>query len=218
MATITDYGTLKAEIQVWAVRPDTTFGNRVPGFVEAAETRLYYGAGEPGEDLYSPPLRSSVMETTGTVTLTRGVGTMPANALHVRKIYRDGDRVGLTYKPPEQFAVFAANNTAAADGIYYTIEDGELKVSPTSSDDVLLSYYQSFDPITTTNTTGPLLAAHGSIYLAACLFEAFTFLQEGQLAGAHLARMRSLIAGANKTATALRTSGPLRVKMRNPIP
>lgn len=218
MATIIDYGTLKAEIQTWAVRPDTVFGNRVPVFVEAAEARLYNGAGEPGEELYSAPLRTSVMETTATVALTDGVGTMPTNALAVRKIYRDGDRVGITYQPPEQFAVFSANNLTAADGIYYTIEDGSLKLSPPSTVDVFLSYYQSFDPITPTNTTGPLIETHGGIYLAACLFEAFTFLQEGQLAGAHLTRLRSMVAGANRTTAALRTAGPLRIRMRNPIP
>lgn len=218
MATITDYGTLKSEVQTWAVRPYTTFGNRVPMFVEAAEARLYNGAGELGEELYSPPLRSSVMETTATVSLTDGVGTMPTNALAIRKIYRDGDRVGITYQPPEQFAVFSANNLTAADGIYYTIEDGVLKVAPPSSDDIMLSYYQSFDAVTPTNTTSPLLSTHGGIYLAACLFEAFTFLQEGQLAGAHLARLRSMIAGANRTTAALRTAGPLRVRLRNPIP
>ena len=90
MATITDYGSLKSEIQVWLARTDSVLGNRVPVFVEAAEARLYNGAGEVGEDLYSPPLRSSVMETTGTVTMTDGIGTMPTDALAIRKIYRDG--------------------------------------------------------------------------------------------------------------------------------
>ena len=217
MATISDYGTLKSELQVWLARTDSVLGNRVPVFVEAAEARLYNGAGEVGEDLYSPALRSSVMETTGSIALTNGVGTMPTNALAIRKIYRDGDHVGITYKPPEQLAVYASNNISG-HGVYYTIDAGQIIVTPAASDTLLLSYYQSFPAITTTNTTGPLLSAHGGLYLAACLFEACTFMQEGALAGAHLTRLRSMIAGANRVTAELRSSGPLRIRMRNPIP
>jgi len=218
MAVITDYGTLKSEIQTWTARPDTTFGNRVPLFVEAAEARLYHGGGEVGSELYTAPLRSSAMEVTGTITLTDGVGTLPAEALEVRRIFRDGDLRGLVFQPPERFRIFEANNPAAGDSIYYTIEAGQITVAPVLSGNLLVSYYRSYDPITTVNTTGPLLTAHGGLYLAACLFEAFTFLQEGELAGAHLARLRSLIAGANRTATAMRNPGPLRIRVRNNIP
>lgn len=219
MGTITDYGSLKSALQVWAIRPDTVFGNQVPLFVEMAEARLYHGAGQVGDDIYSPPLRSSVMETTATITMTDGVGDLPADALEVRRIYQAGDLRGLTYEPPERFKVFAANNTTASDGIYYTVENGQISVSPADSSDVTLNYFRSYDPITTTNTTGPLISEHGAIYLAACLFEAFSFLQEGQLAGAHLTRLRSMVAGANRTASVMRQPGGLqRVRMRNPIP
>ena len=218
MAVITDYGTLKSEIQTWTARPDSVLGNRVPLFVESAEARLYNGAGEPDSELYTPPLRSSTMETTGTVALTSGVGTLPTEALEVRRLYRDGDLRGITFQPPERFHVFAANNTAASDAIYYTVEAGQITVSPSMTDDLLLSYYRSFDAIGPLNATGPLIIAHGGLYLAACLFEAFTFMQEGELAGAHLARLRSLIAGANRTAAVMRTPGALRIRMRNNIP
>lgn len=219
MATITDYGSLKSEIQVWAVRPDTVFGARVPLFVEMAEARLYNGAGQIGEDVYSPPLRSKVMEVTGTITLTAGVGTLPAEALEVRRIYQDGDLRGLTYETPERFKVFAANNPTTGDGIYYTVEDGLVYVSPPDSSDLGINYFRSYDPVTPSATTGPLISEHGALYLAACLFEAFSFLQEGQLAGAHLTRLRSMVAGANRTALAMRMpGGQQRIRMRNPIP
>lgn len=218
MAVITDYASLKSAVQVWAVRPDTVFGNQVPLFVEMAEARLYNGAGQPGDEVYTPPLRTSVMEVTATVTLTAGVATMPTTALEIRRLYREDDDYGMTYETPERFKVFAANNTTAGDSIFYTVEAGQILTAPIMTDSLLMSYYRSYDPITTSNTTGPLIAAHGTLYLEACLFEAFTFLQEGALAGAHLIRLRSLITGANRTASSIRAPGPKRIRIRNNIP
>lgn len=218
MATITDYGSLKTAIQTWTARTDSVMGNQVPVFVEMAEARLYNGAGEKGDDLYTPPLRSQAMEATATVTLTSGVGTMPTTALAVRSVYQDGDLEGLTYITPERFAVFAANNTAGGGGIFYTVEDGQIKITPTDSTDILVSYYQQFDAITPTNTTGALLTAHPTLYLTACLFEAFSFMQDPALALGHIARLRTMLAGANRTAAAVRAPAALRIRVRNHIP
>ncbi len=218
MASITDYASLKSAIQVWAVRPDTVFGNQVPLFVEMAEARLYNGAGQPGDDIYTPPLRTSVMEVTADVTLTDGEATMPTEALEIRRLYRLDDDYGMTYETPERFKVFAANNTAAGDSLYYTVEDGQILTAPIMTDTLKMAYYRSYDAITTSNTTGPLLTAHGILYLEACLFEAFSFLQEGLLAGAHLTRLKSLIVGANRTASSIRAPGPKRIRIRNAIP
>jgi hypothetical protein len=219
MSTIADYNSLKSAIQVWAARPDSVFGNQIPVFVEMAEARLYDGAGQIGDEIYSPPLRSSVMETTASIAMTDGVGYLPANALEIRRIYQSGDLRGLTYAPPERFKVFAANNSAAADGIYYTVEGGQISVAPADSSDIVVNYFMRHPAITTSQTTGPLLSEHGTIYLAACLFEAFSFMQEGQLAGAHLARLRSMVAGANRTASTMRMPSSMqRVRVRNSIP
>jgi hypothetical protein len=218
MAVITDYGTLKSAVQTWAARTDTTFGNQVPMFVEMAEHRLYNGAGSPGDEVYSPALRSLTMEVSSTLTMTAGEGAMPANVLEVRRVYRVGDQYGMTYEPPERFQVFLANNSGSADGLYYTVEAGTIKIAPPDSDNIGLVYYRSYDAITPTNTTGPLLEAHGGLYLSACLFEAFTFIQDANLAGGHLMRLRSQIAAANRTAATQRMPGPKRIRVRNPIP
>lgn len=218
MATITDYGSLKTAIQTWTARTDSVMGNQVPLFVEMAEQRLYDGSGKPGDELYTPPLRSQTMETTGTITLTDGVGSMPANTLAVRRIYQDGDLDGLTYITPERWSVFSAANTAGGGGIYYTVDDGVIKVTPTDSTDLMISYYQSFDPVTPANPTSALLTAHSTLYLSACLFEAFSFMQDPALAAGHISRLRSQIAGANQTATAMRMPTALRIRVRNHIP
>ncbi len=220
MAVITDYASLKSAIQVWAVRPDSVFGNQVPIFVEMAEARIYNGADRPGDPLYSPPLRSKVMEASATVSLTDGEGTLPADWLESRSIVRASDTDGMTYMPPERFTTFAANQFGAgSDPLYYTVENSvTIKVTPAVTDTLSLAYYKRFDPITTTNTTNDLIATHGTIYLAACLFEAFSFLQAPDLALGHIARLRSLIMGENRTAAVGRQPGPQRIRVRNPIP
>lgn len=214
---IDSYSTLKNALQTYAARPDSVFGNMVPTFVELAEARIYDGAGEPGDDIYSPPLRSSAMEVTGTVTMTSGVGAVPTTALEVRKLYVEDQLSGITFQTPERFHELN-ENASAGTPVYYTVEAGEIKTTPAFTGDLLLTYYRRYDAITSSNVTGPLLTAHGVIYLEACLFEAFTFLQEGQLAGAHLLKVRSLIAGANRTAGSLRYPGPLRVRSRLVFP
>jgi len=215
---IADYSTLVASIKSWCARSDSTFSAQIPTFIGIGEERIYDGAGEPGQPDYSPPLRTKAMEATGTVTLTDGAGTLPSDALAVRKIYRPGDAAGITYVTPERWAAIS-QGTGSGVPVYYTVEGSTIKVVPSSSGETLnLLYCKRWPAITTGNPTGPVLAAHGYIYLEAALFEAFSWMQEVELALGHAARCRSMVQGANKTAGAMRYPGPLRVRHRVPIP
>jgi hypothetical protein len=215
---ITDYTTLRASIQAWTARTnDTVFNGQIPTFVELAEDRMYNGAGERGEPMFSAPLRSKYMEVEGTVTVTDGTGSLPDEALEIREISVQDQKTGLEFLPPERFRVFAANNTAGTP-VYYTTRGSTIDVAPASSVTLDLTYYRRYDTITASNSTGPLIAAHGLIYLECCLYEAFAFMQADDLALAHLTRARGMIDGANRTAANTRTAGPLRIRQRNPIP
>lgn len=214
---IDSYATLKSAVQTYTVRPDSVFGNMVPTFVELAEARLYDGAGEPGDDMYSPPLRSSVMEVTGSIAVAAGVGTLPASALEVRKIYAEDNLSGITYQTPERFEELNANASAGRP-VYYTVEANQIKITPAVTGNLLLAYASRYPAITTSNTTGPLIIAHGTLYLEAVLFEAFTFLQEGDSAKAHFLKFKSLLQGANRTSASMRYPGPKRVVSRLVFP
>ena len=213
MAAISDYATLKSAVQTWIARTDSTVGNQVPLFVEFAEDRIYNGASALGDQLHTPPLRASVMETTGTVTMTAGTGPLPSTCLEIIKLAVTSGMYPITYMQPERFADLLSATSGGAP-IYYTVEAGQIKTVPVLTGSLNITYYQRFPTISPTNLTGPLLSAHGPIYVAATLFEAFTFLQEGELAGAHLSRLKSLIVGANRTTDALLMPGPLRVRSR----
>ena len=214
---IADYDSLVAAIKSYAARSDRVFSARIPDFVGLAEDRLYNGSGEPGDPTYTAPVRSKALEAADTITLTAGVGTIPDDALELRRLYRADDRIGITYQPPERLSMLEANATGTLP-VYFTVVGSELRTAPAYDGDLSIDYYKRYDPVTSSATTGVLLSAHSLLYLEACLFEAFSFMQEVELAMAHLAKLRGMIAGVNRTAAALRYSGPLRTRPRVVFP
>ncbi len=216
---VADYDTLKSAIQSYCARSDSKFAARIPDFVGFCEDRLYNGGGSGENDAtYTPALRSSVLEYNGqSITLTAGEGTIPADCLELRKLYVDGAYWGVEYLPPERFYVEAQNDYGTQPR-YYTIEGTLLSVTPTADGALFIDYYRQLPAITESNKTGNMLAAHGLIYLELCLFEAFSWMQETELAVAHLAKGRGMILGANRTSDRLRFAGKLRSRSRVNIP
>ena len=213
---IADFGSLRSEVQAYCGRSDSTFSGRVEQFVSLAEDRIYLGQGaDAGDPLYSAPVRSKIMETTTTVSVTDGDGTLPSSCLSARRITRGStDTYGLSYLTPDALQLRLAQ---ASGGLpqYYTVEGLNLKIAPTYTGDLTILYYQRFDPITLTNPTGSLLSEHSQLYFSACMFEAFSFMQEPDLAIAWLGRYRSMVAGINQTSADLRYAGRrLRINAR----
>ena len=215
--SIIDYDTLVAAVKVWAARSDSTFSGQIPTFIALAEDRIYNGAGKMGDPIYSAPLRSATMEVAGTMTTVDGVGALPAEALELRKLVIAGQLTGIEYMTPERLSLWSSNAVSGTP-FYYTTRGRDVVLAPTSSATLNLTYYRQYDPITVSNKTGPMIIAHGLIYLECALYEAFAFMQETEIAMAHLARARGMIDGANRTATAVRNTGPMRIRQRTPLP
>lgn len=215
--SIIDYDTLVAAVKVWAARSDSTFSGQIPTFIALAEDRIYNGAGKMGDPIYSAPLRSATMEVAGTMTTVDGVGTLPAEALDLRKIVVSGQLTGIEYMTPERLSLWSSNAVSGTP-LYYTTRGRDVVLAPPSSATLNLTYYRQYDAITVANKTGPMIIAHGLIYLECALYEAFAFMQETEIAMAHLARARGMIDGANRTATAVRNTGPMRIRQRTPMP
>lgn len=215
---ITTYTDLVAAVKRYCARSDSTFSAAIPDFVGLAEERLYNGHGSDDSDpLYSDPIRSAVMETDGTITVTDGVGTLPSDYLLMRRIWRDGDPLGLKYMSPERADVQNVIESAGTP-VWYSVRAASISVVPSWTGDLSITYYKRFDPITSTNASGAMIETHGLAYLEATLIEAFAFLQDGELAVSHAAKLRGLVRGINRSATELRFSGPLRVRQRVNIP
>jgi hypothetical protein len=213
-----DYDTLVAAVQRACARSNSSFVAAIPDMVSMAEDRIYNGFGEPGEPLYSPPLRARVMEATGTITLVDAKGTLPDDYLSMRKIIRSGDQRGLTYLTPERADVELAATSVAATPVWYTIAGNEISVVPSWDGDLTALYYRRFDPISVANKTGTLLTAHGNLYFEAVLIEAFAWQQADEQTIGHAAKFRGMVQGVNKGDIDLRYSGPLRARVRAFIP
>lgn len=199
---LTDYDTMKAEVLAWCGRSDSTFSARFDVFVALTEDRMYFGSGRDTRDpLYCEPIRSQAMETTGTITMTSGTGSMPTTAIGIRRIHRAGDETGLTYKPPAAFSLLD-ENSSGGDPIYYTVEGASLKVTPTYTGSITALYWQRFTAITSSNKTGSMLTEHPLAYFNGCMHEAFAFMQEADAAMAWLARYRtaSTFSGVTRSA------------------
>lgn len=209
MTAITDYSTLVAEVKAWCARSDQTFSNRFPVFVALAESRIYHGHGQPGDPLYSEPLRSTVMETTGTITITSGAGTLDDDVLSIKRLTRSGDQIGLSYVAPHLFQTTQANSDSG-NPYFYTIEGRTLRLVPSYTGSLAMVSYDKLAPVTLTAPTNALIEEHGLLYFNAVMFEAMSFQQEIELAGAWLARYRAMAAGINRAAADLRTSTRVR--------
>ena len=215
---IADYDTLKAAIQSWAARSDSTFAAQVPTFVAMAEDRIYFGAGSPGSPDYTPALRATEMELTDTITATDGDATLPTDFLEMRSLTVADQTSGIEYMPPERFVITNENAAATTVPVYYTIRGTTLSVTPSYDGDLSLSYYRRFDAITPSNTVEALLQSYGNLYLYLGLFSAFTWMQEAELAISHVTLARSMIEGINNKSALARFPGPLRIRPRVLVP
>lgn len=220
MVQITDYDTLAATVKTWCARSDTKFSAQIPTFVSLTEDRIYHGLGDDHSDpLYSAPLRAPKMELSITVALVDGVATLPSDFLEARRINRSGDRNGIEYLPPQRFSLEGEYLSLGSLPLYYTTEAETLKVIPTYTGNVQMLYYRKFPAITDGNKVGTLITNYGNLYFSSGMHEAFSWMQEPELALGHIVRYRSQVAGLNRTNHKTRHPGQRhRVHMRSYIP
>jgi hypothetical protein len=182
---------------------------------------MWNGSGSgPNDPLFCDALNAPELETTTTVTMVAGVGTLPADVSTLRLIKRDNDQVGIDYLPPKQWAIRDAQPTGTNDPAYYTLEGNvALKVTPSYDGDLTIIYYKRDTPVTSVNTSNTTLTTYPLVYLEGCLFEAFSFIQEPELALGHFARYRAIVAGLNSSIASVRFGGgPLKVRPRSRMP
>jgi hypothetical protein len=219
---ITDYNSLATAIKTWTARTNSvSFNNQIDTFVALAEVRIYNGSGSDEKDpLFCDALNAPEMEANDTLTTdANSQVTLPSYVSTLRTLKRTGDMVGLDYMSPLQFNTMAAQPGAAGTPGYYTIEGNVLKVTPSYTGDLVALHYRKYDPLSVLAPTNAILASYPLVYLQGCLFEAFSFLQEPELAMGHFARYKSLVHGINNSATSVRFGGaPLRIRTRQAMP
>lgn len=218
MAQITDFASLTARIKTWCARSDNTFSNEIETFIALAELRMQNGQGSQGEPLFCEALAVVEKEVTSTVTVTAGFATFPADGSSTRTIRRPGDKLGLEYMTPRQFSL-QDNLITSGLPTHYTVEGNKIRITPAYTGPLELVYWKNFPAVNSSNTTNTILTMYPLLYLTGCLFEAFSWTQDIDLAAGHFARYKAIVDGINASDASTRFGGsPLRIRTRLAIP
>lgn len=182
---------LKASILSWMARTDAdVLASAADDFI-----RLF-------EVWANRNVRALDMQARATLTPNvSGSATLPADFLDTRRVTSAGSpkRV-LEYVAPDYFD---ASNPANAGGLpnYYTIEGSSLLVSPVSTSDLTLLYWQSLPALDADADANWLLTKYPDVYLAGALTAAYTFEKNYDEAGIWKGVRDEAVARINRQAT-----------------
>lgn len=162
------YAELQAAVADWMARDD--MAERIPSFIAMAERR------------FNRVLRLPEMENDATTTIVDATVTLPADFLQMRSISVNGSEVDYEL---EQVTMTQLGTLygSAAEGYprHFAIQNNsEIVLRPAPEDDtvLVLHYYQKIPALSDANPTNWMLEDHSDLYLAASLFEGFTFTRD----------------------------------------
>lgn len=150
----TDYASLKTEVSDFYNRNDLT--SVLDTFIDLAEAEM------------QRKLKLLEFETTGTVSVTSGSGSLPTGFLGARSLSwsANPERV-LTYLTPDKLAVVNASNPSLVS--YYTITGSTIKFANDESGTLNITYMARFTPLSVSNTTNAIITNHPGAYLTGSL-------------------------------------------------
>jgi hypothetical protein len=160
---IANYTDLQSAISDYLARSD--LASRIPDFITLAESRM------------NRALRTRDMETSATVTMTSGSGSLPANYLEWIEVVHDGTRdQTLRYVEPDS-EEWRFRYRPNGDPMYFTILAATLKIRPVVSGNCNMVYYRTI-PDLATNSTNWLLTRAPDLYVNFALAEACIFIKD----------------------------------------
>ena len=162
---ITTYSELKSAIANWLHRGDLT--DRIPEFIALAEADLQVRA------------RLTEWDTTASVSLTSGSGSLPSDFFHgISVTYPSGDYT-LEFMPLAQFSGVSAP-AESGEPYYWTIRGSTLLVYPTVTSSVTLEYRARFTALSDSATTNSLLTLFPDAYLYGSLVHARDYVGDNE--------------------------------------
>lgn len=207
---ITTYAELKTAIASWLERSDLT--SRIPEFIALAQSRMYRG--EMGPDARTwiiPPLRVRDMITTANISVTAGVGALPAGWLAFERLWIDAaNQPNLKYLPVQTFYDNAGAHAtgAASDTLAYTIEGSTIRTAAPMTETLKSVHYAKFTAMSADADHDWIMDNAPHAYLDGALSEAYGgFLRDAQGAAHHKLLFASAISGLNTEFTQAQHSG-----------
>jgi hypothetical protein len=200
--SITSYAELQTAVQTWLDRADLS--------ANAADFIMLFEANA------NRRLRVRQMLSVAALTPVDGDAALPADYLEWKRVTWTGSvRRELDYVEPAYLQ--AAYPAAPTDiPVLFTIEGATLKIRPIDVTPLELLYYQKIPPLSNTNTSNWLLAAHADAYLAGALAEAAIFTENADAAQLWLSRRDAALAEIERLSQASR--GQASVRTLSPTP
>ena len=171
MATITDYGSLKAHLADTLNRDDLT--SVIPQFVEFAMADLNRKL----------RVRQQMVRAQGDVFSGNDKIRLPANFLAMRNIQVNTDPIrGLEYATPERMDELRQSYNGGANGepVYYTVMGDNIFVVPTPDGTYQLEigYYRDIPVLTSDSDTNFVITDHPDLITYGSLMHSAPYLQD----------------------------------------
>lgn len=199
-----DYGYLEDSIKEYLHRGDASIVAQIPQFVSLAEI------------LIDRELRVREGETRSPITITDAFYDIPTDYLEMRAIHVTVPQG--RHAIPQVTPQVLDNKYSSATGYpkAFAIHGNEFEFrpgadsagSPPTTYDVELSYYKKLTALTTpgvapvSTTTNDILTNYPLLYLAACLIQAYLFVQDMEQRDVWIDVFTSQVATANATTNA----------------
>jgi hypothetical protein len=173
----------------------TDLATPAPEFITLGEAIIAYGFDSPTLKIH--PLRCRDMEDIETITLTTGVGPLPADYLQYRRVVQTtAPRRDLEYITPtgadQQYP-----SRSSGSGHHFTIIGANLYTFPLVATSCELTYYAKVPALTSLATTNWLLTKNPGIYLRASLFIAAEYIKDDAEMTKHAGFLKALIGAMN---------------------
>lgn len=130
---------------------------------------------------FNDELRIAQMEVSAPITLTNGVGPLPADYLAWRRVITDDSRSRvLEFADPAWAEDHYMGPDVPGLSWHFTITGSTIKTYPSSVPNLMLLYYQKIPALSASNPTNWLLTRKPQVYLYGALVHAAPFLDDDE--------------------------------------
>jgi hypothetical protein len=199
LMAIATYGDLKTAVANWLERSDLTAV--IPDFISLARAKAFRG--DVGE-----PLRVNAMVASTSITITAGVGSLPARWLEFLSLRWTGqDGPQLRFVPAQSFWSYAAAYEDVSTPQYYTVEGQNIRLQTTGTTTVNAVYYAAFADLVADSDTDWVLTNAPQLWLHGALAEAASYIGDDARQAREAGLFANAIGALNRSDRRARNSG-----------
>jgi len=130
-------------------------------------------------------------ETTATVSVTAGAGSLPSDFVGMRSIYWDGNtKVPLDFIAPARFDLL---RNVSGEPRYYTLVGTQVRVAPSATGNVAMTYQARFTAISSTMGTNSIINNFPEAYLYGAMAQAAIWEEDDEKATKYLGLMDAAV-------------------------